>query len=235
MLAVDNRHVAFCEYNSSVARIICVAVATLANKKILERASDNDLLLCRKSTSNKTRYRQWFDRCIISKMILKSGSNWLFPVVFSVEITLSRSPSGNSFEFSHGLTGFLNYALFCLSFCLRLNLKPVKYLTTRIWKSLWYAHFCLIFLQLLSFLLAYIDSYFLQRRICFLFVSLQFEFCLKGMDYNYKCQQNIMISFGEYHVFIVWLFSNFDKALLKRLSNIECSVYLMFKACCLSW
>ena len=47
MLAVDDRHVAFCEYNGSVARIICVAVATLANKKLLERASDNDLLLCR--------------------------------------------------------------------------------------------------------------------------------------------------------------------------------------------
>jgi hypothetical protein len=31
-------------------------------------------------------------------MILKSGSNWLFPVVFSVEITLSGSHSGNSFE-----------------------------------------------------------------------------------------------------------------------------------------
>ena len=47
MLAVDDRHVAFCEYNGSVARIICVAVATLANEKLLERASDNDLLLCR--------------------------------------------------------------------------------------------------------------------------------------------------------------------------------------------
>jgi hypothetical protein len=58
-----------------------------ALEKLLERASDNDLLLCRKSTSNKTRYRQWFDQCIISKMILKSGSNWLFPVVFSVEHT----------------------------------------------------------------------------------------------------------------------------------------------------
>ena len=58
VLAVDDRHVAFCEYNGSVARIICVAVATLANKKLLERVSDNDLLLCRKSTSNKTRYRQ---------------------------------------------------------------------------------------------------------------------------------------------------------------------------------
>ena len=57
-LAVDDRHVAFCEYNGSVARIICVAVATLANEKLLECASDNDLLLCRKSTSNKTRYRQ---------------------------------------------------------------------------------------------------------------------------------------------------------------------------------
>jgi hypothetical protein len=131
VLAVDDRHVAFCEYNGSVARIICVAVATLANEKLLERASDNDLLLCRKSTLNKTRYRQWFDRCIISKMILKSRSNWLFPVVFSVEITLSGSHFGNSFEFSHRRTGFLNYALFCLSFCLRLNLKPVNYFTMR--------------------------------------------------------------------------------------------------------
>ena len=50
MLAVDDRHVAFCEYNGGVARIICVAVATLANEKLLERASDNDLLLCRKSS-----------------------------------------------------------------------------------------------------------------------------------------------------------------------------------------
>ena len=58
VLAVDDRHVAFCEYNGSVVRIICVAVATLANEKLLERASDNDLLLCRKSTSNKTCYRQ---------------------------------------------------------------------------------------------------------------------------------------------------------------------------------
>ena len=58
VLAVDDRHVAFCEYNGSVARIICAAVATLANEKLLERVSDNDLLLCRKSTSNKMRYRQ---------------------------------------------------------------------------------------------------------------------------------------------------------------------------------
>ena len=58
VLAVDNRHVAFCEYNGSVARIICVAVATLANEKLLERVSDNNFLLCRKSTSNKMRYRQ---------------------------------------------------------------------------------------------------------------------------------------------------------------------------------
>ena len=58
VLVVDDRHVAFCEYNGSVARIICVAVATLANEKLLERASDNDLLLYRKSTSNKMRYRQ---------------------------------------------------------------------------------------------------------------------------------------------------------------------------------
>ena len=53
VLAVDNRHVAFCEYNGSVARIICVAVATLANEQLLERASDNDLLLCRKSSRIK--------------------------------------------------------------------------------------------------------------------------------------------------------------------------------------
>jgi hypothetical protein len=91
VLAVDDCHVAFCEYNGSVARIICVAVATLANEKLLECASDNDLLLCRKSTSNKTRYRQWFDRCIISNMILKSRSNWLFPVVFSVETSITVS------------------------------------------------------------------------------------------------------------------------------------------------
>ena len=58
VLAVDDRHVAFCEYSGSVVRIMCVAVATLANGKILERASDNDLSLYRKSTSNKTRYRQ---------------------------------------------------------------------------------------------------------------------------------------------------------------------------------
>jgi hypothetical protein len=58
VLAVDDRHVAFYEYNGSVARIICVAVATLANEKLLELASDNDLLLCRMSTSNKTRHRQ---------------------------------------------------------------------------------------------------------------------------------------------------------------------------------
>ena len=114
--------------------IICVAVATLANEKLLELASDNDLLLCRKSTSNKTHCRQWFDRCIISKMVFKGRSKWLFLVVFSVEITLSGSHSGNSFEFSHQLTGFLNYALFCLSFwqfCPRLNLTPINYLTTR--------------------------------------------------------------------------------------------------------
>ena len=132
VLAVDDRHVAFCEYNGSVAKIICVAVATLAKKTLLQLASDNDLLLCRKSTSNKMRNRQWFDRCIISKMILKSGSNWLFLVVISVEITLFGSHSGNSFEFSHRLTGFLNYALFCLSFCLRLHLKPVNYLTKKV-------------------------------------------------------------------------------------------------------
>jgi hypothetical protein len=58
VLAVDDRHVAFCEYNGSVARIICVAVATLANEKLLQHASDNDLVLCRKFTSNKMCYRQ---------------------------------------------------------------------------------------------------------------------------------------------------------------------------------
>ena len=47
MLAVDDCHIAFYEYNGSVARIICVAVAILANEKLLKRASDNDLLLCR--------------------------------------------------------------------------------------------------------------------------------------------------------------------------------------------
>jgi hypothetical protein len=51
--------------------------------------------------------------------------------VFSVEITLSGFHSGNSFEISHRLTGFLNYVLFSLSFCLSLNLKPVNYFTTR--------------------------------------------------------------------------------------------------------
>ena len=40
MLAVDDRYVAFCEYNGSVARIICVAVATLANEKLLKCASE---------------------------------------------------------------------------------------------------------------------------------------------------------------------------------------------------
>jgi hypothetical protein len=35
VLAVDDRHVAFCESNGSVARIICVAVATLANENTL--------------------------------------------------------------------------------------------------------------------------------------------------------------------------------------------------------
>ena len=59
MLAVDDRHIAFCEYNGSVARIICVAVATLANEKLvhlttifyyvesqlrIKRVIDNDLI-----------------------------------------------------------------------------------------------------------------------------------------------------------------------------------------------
>ena len=51
VLVVDDRHVAFCEYNSSVARIICVAVATLANEKLLELASDNQGSRCRSPMS----------------------------------------------------------------------------------------------------------------------------------------------------------------------------------------
>jgi hypothetical protein len=47
VLAVDDRNVTFCEYNGSVARIICVAVATLANEKLLKRASDNNLRIKR--------------------------------------------------------------------------------------------------------------------------------------------------------------------------------------------
>ena len=111
-------------------------------------------------------------------MILKGGSNWLFPVVISVEITLSRSHSGNSFEFSHRLTCFLNYALFCLSFCLRLNLKPVNYLTMRrsskhgqAWPS------------------------------------------TKDLFYPFLATQQKTTNH----------------------TNIECSVYLMFKVCCWSW
>jgi hypothetical protein len=41
VLAVDDHHVAFCEYNGSVARIICVAVATLANEELLEGTSQS--------------------------------------------------------------------------------------------------------------------------------------------------------------------------------------------------
>jgi hypothetical protein len=59
--------------------------------------------------------RQWFDQCIISKMILKGGSNWLFPVVFSVEITLSGSHSGNSFEFNHILNPTIWVSDCCLA------------------------------------------------------------------------------------------------------------------------
>jgi hypothetical protein len=59
VLAVDDRHIAFCEYSGSVARIICVAVATLANEKLvhlttifyyvesqlrIKRVIDNDLI-----------------------------------------------------------------------------------------------------------------------------------------------------------------------------------------------
>ena len=51
VLVVDDRHVAFCEYNGIVARIICVAVATLANEKLLELASDNQGSRCRSPMS----------------------------------------------------------------------------------------------------------------------------------------------------------------------------------------
>jgi hypothetical protein len=40
VLAVDDLHVAFCEYNGSVARIICVAVATLNNLLVLDSNVD---------------------------------------------------------------------------------------------------------------------------------------------------------------------------------------------------
>jgi hypothetical protein len=65
----------------------------------------NDLLLCRKSTSNKTRCRQWFDRCITSKMILKSGSNWLFPVVFFSWNNIIRVPFHYQDERTQGEQG----------------------------------------------------------------------------------------------------------------------------------
>jgi hypothetical protein len=45
VLMVDDRQVAFCEYNGSVARMICVAVATLANEKLLKCAAMLDLLV----------------------------------------------------------------------------------------------------------------------------------------------------------------------------------------------
>ena len=111
-------------------------------------------------------------------MILKSGSNWLFPVVFSVEIILFGSHSGNSFEFNHRLTGFLNYALFCQSFCLRLNLKPVNYLTTR-------------------------------------------------RSSMAKRQGSILSFFGNAN-------GPTQQKKQQNHTNIECSVYLMFKDCCLS-
>jgi hypothetical protein len=60
VLAVDDRHATFCEYNGSVARIICVAVATLANEKHLERASDNGLLLCRIKKTKKNQFEQLY-------------------------------------------------------------------------------------------------------------------------------------------------------------------------------
>jgi cell division protein FtsW (lipid II flippase) len=72
-----------------------------------------------------------YDNVTLIPLVLQLGLRIGPMVVFSVEITLSGSHSGNSFEFSHRLTDFLNYALFCLSFCLRLNLKPVNYLKTR--------------------------------------------------------------------------------------------------------
>ena len=97
VLVVDDRHVAFCEYNGSVARISCVAVATLVNEKLLERASDNDLLLCRKSTSNKTRYRQWFDRCITGLPLLwNQREKWLLFQELTKEKWETTGRSGES-------------------------------------------------------------------------------------------------------------------------------------------
>jgi hypothetical protein len=131
VLAVDDRHVAFCEYNGSVARIICVAVATLVNEKPLKCASDNDLLLCRKSTSNKTCYRQLIWSMYNIQNDFKKRVKLIISGSYFSWNNIIGSHSGNSFEFSHRLTDFLNYALFCLSFCLRLNLKPVNYFTMR--------------------------------------------------------------------------------------------------------
>jgi hypothetical protein len=69
------------------------------------------------------------DRCQMHTLKVFRSPVWLLVKLiisgsFSVEITISGYHSGNSFEFSHRLTDFLNYALFCLSFCLCLNLKP---------------------------------------------------------------------------------------------------------------
>jgi hypothetical protein len=75
VLAVDDRHVAFCEYNGSVARIICVAVATLANEKLLECVSDNDLLLCRKSSRIK--------HVIDNDWRVGGASKWIFATIKS--------------------------------------------------------------------------------------------------------------------------------------------------------
>ena len=105
-------------------------------------------------------------------MILKGGSNRLFLVVFSVEITLSGSHSGNSFEFSHRLTGFLNYALFCL-------------------------------------LLSTLES----KTI--------------------KLFDNEKVKHGQVPRIYVILFWPHSKKQQNH-TNIECSVYLMFKVCCLS-
>jgi hypothetical protein len=49
-LAVDDRHVAFCEYNGSVARIICVEVAL--NSKLFPEWDPDNVISTEKTTGN---------------------------------------------------------------------------------------------------------------------------------------------------------------------------------------
>jgi hypothetical protein len=89
---------------------------------------------------NLTRFLKSFWILYIDQIIVYNAfySKLTFYIIKDrCQMTLSGSHSGNSFEFSHRLTDFLNYALFCLSFCLRLNLKPVNYFTRKgqAWQS----------------------------------------------------------------------------------------------------